>query len=85
MHKVIWYLHKICIAALLFMLILVAMYAYDIAACFHGFGFYSDDCHETTSFVLDYILPILTVAALIASLALRYLSNKLRTPRNRLN
>lgn len=85
MQKPIWCLHKICIAAFSLILILVATYAYDIAVCFWGFGSYNDDCHETISFVLVYILPILTFATLITLLALRYLSNKLRTLRNSQN
>jgi RsiW-degrading membrane proteinase PrsW (M82 family) len=83
MQRTIWFLHKLCIIVLLLLLTLAATYAYDIAVCFREFGFYSDDCHETTSFVLVYILPAWTIIAVFIALAFLYLSKKLRALRNR--
>jgi hypothetical protein len=76
MKKIIWLLHKICIGFLLIEFAAGATYAYDIAACFHEFGFQSDDCHETTSFVLTVISPLWAIAVLITYLILIYLSKK---------
>lgn len=83
MQKLIWSAHKLCILVLVLIFALAATYIYDIATFFHQFGANSDDCHETTGFVLFYISPVWFIIVAISIWGLFSLSKGMRSLRNR--